>query len=155
MVTRMRQLRLLWCVICVLAAGLRKHCCSRPFPVPEAQTWWGWKVRPYVGGLKWTYTHIRLTALFPGLPRWAGTGKVKPIWILLKHQLGHMQVCTSLQTDNHASTPPLCFTGRMPFLPPKQQRQSTEGNKSGHIHRVNWRHRIYGRVTLAILWVYM
>jgi len=25
------------------------------------------------------------------------------------HQLGHMQVCTSLQTDNHASTPPLGF----------------------------------------------
>ena len=25
------------------------------------------------------------------------------------HQLGHMQVCTSLQTDNHASTPPLFF----------------------------------------------
>jgi len=23
------------------------------------------------------------------------------------HQLGHTQVCTSLQTDNHASTPPL------------------------------------------------
>ena len=23
------------------------------------------------------------------------------------HQLGHMQACTSLQTDNHASTPPL------------------------------------------------
>jgi len=23
------------------------------------------------------------------------------------HQLGHMQVCISLQTDNHASTPPL------------------------------------------------
>ena len=45
------------------------------------------------------------------------------------HQLGHMQVCTSLQTDNHASTPPLkFFTGRMPFLPPNQQRQSTEGN---------------------------
>ena len=44
------------------------------------------------------------------------------------HQLGHMQVCTSLQTDNHTSTPPLCFfTGRMPFLPPNQQRQSTEG----------------------------
>jgi len=39
-----------------------------------------------------------------------------------------MQVCTSLQTDNHASTPPLkFFTGRMPFLPPNQQRQSTEG----------------------------
>jgi len=39
-----------------------------------------------------------------------------------------MQVCTSLQTDNHASTSPLSFfTGRMPFLPPNQQRQSTEG----------------------------
>jgi len=25
------------------------------------------------------------------------------------HQLGLMQVCTSLQTDNHASTPPLRF----------------------------------------------
>jgi len=25
------------------------------------------------------------------------------------HQLGHMQVCTSLQTDNHASAPPLSF----------------------------------------------
>ena len=44
------------------------------------------------------------------------------------HPLGHMQVCTLLQTDNHASTPPLSFfTGRMPFLPPSQQCQSTEG----------------------------
>jgi len=25
------------------------------------------------------------------------------------HQLGHTQVCTSLQADNHASTPPLSF----------------------------------------------
>jgi len=26
------------------------------------------------------------------------------------HQLGHnMQMCTSPQTDNHASMPPLCF----------------------------------------------
>ena len=25
------------------------------------------------------------------------------------HQLGHMQVCTLLQADNHASTPPLSF----------------------------------------------
>jgi len=44
------------------------------------------------------------------------------------HQMGHVQVCTSLQTDNHASTPPLIiFSGRMPFLLPNQQRQSTEG----------------------------
>jgi len=46
------------------------------------------------------------------------------------HELGHMQVCTSLQTDNHASTPPLSFfTGQMPFLLPNQQCQSTEGRQ--------------------------
>ena len=32
------------------------------------------------------HTHIRLTALFPGLPRWAGTRKVKPTWILVKQE---------------------------------------------------------------------
>ena len=43
------------------------------------------------------------------------------------HQLGHMQVCTSLQTDNHASTPPLCFLqAGCPSCRPNQQRQSTE-----------------------------
>jgi len=49
-----------------------------------------------------------------------------------RHQLGHMQVCTSLQTDNHATLyNSVFFTGRMPFLlptHPNQQRQSTEGN---------------------------
>ena len=57
-------------------------------------------------------THTHLTALFPGLPGWAGTRKVRPIWIITEardsewqwHQLGHMQVCTTLQIDNHAST---------------------------------------------------
>jgi len=35
------------------------------------------------------------------------------------HQLGRVQVCTSLQTDNHASTPPLSFfTGWMALLFP-------------------------------------
>ena len=44
------------------------------------------------------------------------------------HQLGHTQVCISLQTDNHASTPLVSFfTGRMPFRLPNQQHQSTEG----------------------------
>jgi len=56
-------------------------------------------------------THTRLTALFPGLPGWASTRKVKPIWILLKQKIvsGSGISCTSLQTDNHASTPPLSF----------------------------------------------
>jgi len=38
------------------------------------------------------------------------------------HQLGHMQVCTL-----HQLLTAQFFTGRMPFLPPNQQRQSTEG----------------------------
>ena len=51
------------------------------------------------------------------------------------HQLGHIQVCTSPQRDNHASTPPLkFFTGRMAFLTPNQQRQSTEGKSTEGIH---------------------
>jgi len=55
------------------------------------------------------------------------------------HQLGHMQVCISLQTDNHASTPPLkFFTFRMHFLPPNHQHQSTEGKQSQRA----WEHEI-------------
>jgi len=42
------------------------------------------------------------------------------------HQLGHMQVSTSLQTDMQVAVAQF-FTGPMPFLPPNQQRQSTEG----------------------------
>ena len=43
------------------------------------------------------------------------------------YQLGYVQVCTSLQTDNHASTPPLQFFYRPDALPAAQQCQSTEG----------------------------
>ena len=54
------------------------------------------------------------------------------------HQLGHMQVCTSLQTDNHASTPPLCFLrARCPSYHPTNsvkalKAQSTEGTHSAY-----------------------
>ena len=48
-----------------------------------------------------------------------------------------MQACTSLQTDNHTSTPPLSFfTGRMPFLPPNQQHQSTEGTVTANMQTI-------------------
>jgi len=66
------------------------------------------------------------------LPEWARKRKTNldfteardSEWQL--HQLGHMQVCTSLQTTTPARHHSV-FTGRMPFLPPNQQRQSTEG----------------------------
>ena len=82
-----------------------------------------------------THHYTRLTTLFrdyPGEPK----GKTNLDFTEARdskwqwHQLGRMQVCTSLQTDNHASTSALhcsVFTGRMPFLPPNQQHQSTEG----------------------------
>jgi len=38
-------------------------------------------------------------------------------------QLGHMQACTSLQTDNHASSSPLSFL-RLDALPTAQQTAS-------------------------------
>jgi len=44
------------------------------------------------------------------------------------HQLGHMQVCTSLLTKTTPIPHHSFFTDWMPFLPPNQQRQSTEGN---------------------------
>jgi len=52
-----------------------------------------------------------------------------------------MQVCISLQTDNHDSTPPLSFfAGRMPFLLPNQQRQCTQHERlelNANAHRVS------------------
>ena len=81
------------------------------------------------------HTHTRLTALFPGLPRWAGTRKAKPIWILLKQDTvsGNgisWAVCKSAPRSRQITTPAphrSFFTGRMPFLPSNQQCQSTEG----------------------------
>ena len=63
------------------------------------------------------HTHTHLTALCLGPRGWTGTKKVKTNLDFTEardsewqwHQLGHIQVCTSLQTDNHASTPPLIF----------------------------------------------
>ena len=45
----------------------------------------------------------------------------------LWHQLGHMQVCTLLQTDNHASTPPLSFLqAGCPFCHPTNSFKALE-----------------------------
>ena len=61
------------------------------------------------------YFYNHLTAAFPGQPFQYQKGKTNLDFAGARdsewqwHQLGHMQVCTSLQTDNHASTPPVCF----------------------------------------------
>jgi len=80
-------------------------------------------------------------ALCPGLLGLAGTRKVNQCgftgardskwqW----YQLGHMQIFTTPQTDNHASTPILSFfAGQMSFLLLKQQHKSTEGMCKKHL----------------------
>ena len=61
--------------------------------------------------------------------RWAGTRKVKP-GILLEQQTVSgsgisWAICKSAPRSRQITTP-----GRMPFLPPNQQCQSTEGTES-------------------------
>ena len=82
------------------------------------------------------HTHTHLTALCPGLPGWASTRKVKPIWILLKQETVSgsgisWAICKSASSSRQKTMPvphySSFFTGRMPFLPPNQQHQSTEG----------------------------
>ena len=71
-----------------------------------------------------------------GLPGWAGTRKVKPIWILLKQEtVGgsgiSWTICKSASHSRQITTPAPTtqfFTGRMPFQPPNQQLQITEGH---------------------------
>ena len=80
-------------------------------------------------------THTRLTALYPGLPGWASTRKAKPIWILLKQETVSgsgisWAICKSAPRSRPITTPAphhSVFAGQMPFLPPNQQHQSTEG----------------------------
>ena len=105
-----------------------------PFLPPNQQRQSTEGIQPYS-------THTRLTALFPGLPGWAGTRKVKPIWILLEQEtVGgsgiSWAICKSAPRFRRITTPAPhhFFTGRMPFLPPNQQRQSTEGKQPYSIH---------------------
>jgi len=92
---------------CETLSTLRTHTHTRPFNGPLSGTT---RVSRYHNGK----TNLDFTEARDSEWQW--------------HQLGCVQVCTSLQTDNPASTPPLnFFTGRMPSLPPNQQCQSTEG----------------------------
>jgi len=57
-----------------------------------------------------THTHTRLTALCPVLPGWAGTRKVKPIWILLKQETVSgsgisWAICESAPCSRQITTP--------------------------------------------------
>ena len=76
--------------------------------------------------------HTCLTVLCPGLPGWAGTRKVKPIWISPKQETVSgsgiiWAICKSAPRSRQTMTPAphrSVFTGWITFLPPNQ---STEG----------------------------
>ena len=57
------------------------------------------------------------------------------------HQQGHTQVCTLLQTDNHASTPPLSFY-RPDALPATQPTASKHWRQSAAISHIYATHAI-------------
>ena len=66
-------------------------------------------IRPLILS-KAIYTHTHLTALYPGLPRWAGTRKAKPIWILLKEETVSgsgisWAICKSAPCSRQITTP--------------------------------------------------
>jgi len=89
-----------------------------------------------------THTHTRLTALCQkGKTNLDFTEARDNEWQW--HQLGHMQVCTSLQTDNHVRTPPLSFL--QAGCPSCRPTNSVEALKTreqyaqlSNITRVNW-----------------
>jgi len=62
---------------------------------------------------------------------------IKPVWILLKQETVSgsgisYAICKSAPSSRQITSPAphhSVFTGWMPFLPPNQQRQSTEGKR--------------------------
>ena len=85
-----------------------------------------------------THTHTRLTTIFPGLPRSASTGKVKPIWILLKQETVSgsgisWAICKSALRSRQITTPAphhSVFTGRMPFCHTTNSVKSLKANSN-------------------------
>ena len=87
----------------------------------------------------WTHTHTHpFNGSFSGTTQVSRYQKGKPIWILLEQEtvsgsgiswaICKSAPCSKQTPCQHPTTQ--FFTGRMPFLPPNQQRQSTESSKA-------------------------
>ena len=91
-----------------------------------------------------THTQTRLTALFPGLPGWAGTRKVKPIWIILEQEtVGgsgiSWAICKSAPRFRRITTPA-----------PHHRRRHSAANPQAAVAAVDRRdRRAEGRSTVA------
>ena len=102
-------------IVCILSSGC--HCIPKPhhllshlnpdwfYPSGSGLPRLSWKqTHPFNGPLSGT---IRVSRYQKGKTNLDFTEARDGEWQW--HQLGHMEVCTSLQTNNHASTPPLSF----------------------------------------------
>jgi len=92
-------------------------------------------------------THTCLTALCPGLPEWAGTRKVKPMWILLKQETVSgsgisWAICKSAPHSRQIYTTPLPHHSvfyRPDALPATQPTASKHWKPSTWQIKVKWR----------------
>ena len=84
-----------------------------------------------------THIHTRLMALCPGLPGWASTRKVKPIWILVKQETVSgsgisWTICKSALRSRQITTPtPHCSVFYRPDALPAAQPTASK----------HWRHK--------------
>ena len=116
-----------------------------------------------------THTHTRLTALCPGLPGWAGTRKVQPIWILLKQETVSgsgisWAICKSAPHSRQITMPAphhSSFFYRPDALPAAQPTASKHWRQllttlkmtlSG-THCVAWRHRLIFSISVIFVCV--
>ena len=93
----------------------------------------------------WEHTHTRLTALFPGLPEWAGTRKVKPIWILLKQETVSgsgisWAICKSASRSRQMTTPaPHCSVFYRPYALPATQPTASKHWRQYKCRNIVWK----------------
>jgi len=94
-----------------------------------------------------SHTHTHLSALCPGLPRWAGIRKVKPIWILLKQETVsgsgiHWAICKSTPHSRQITTPaPHHLVSYRPDALPAAQPTASR----------HWRHAVWPQLTSFFL----
>ena len=96
-----------------------------------------------------TNTHTRLTALCPGLPRWAGTRKVKPIWISLKQETVSgsgisWAKCKSAPRSRQITTPAPHYSvfyrpDALPATQPTASKHWNETKKTENKNEKNWK----------------
>jgi len=108
----------------------------------------------------YTHTHLTVFVRDSGLSGWAGTRKVKPVWILLKQETVSgsgisWDICKSAPRSRQITTPAphpttQFFTVRMPFLPSNQQCQSTEGINTYTVSKMSFAPHLTG--VSALLW---